>query len=900
MSLARIKATGLGKPRHRLVIGGCPYVFCSDTAMEQTAADGRIWVSGLDVDAVIKQIGNPMDVVPKVSGHTFRVRDRLVDDVMTKAFAYLPDVQTWLTDDLPRAGTTATVADETQWNAGDIAHVGIETVKVGGTATAQLTSLTRGYWDTTDHGHFAESGPGLRLIEVTNRPRSLKGRTAFLYAYGEGDSPTGNGTLIWTGVVSKDPQQSFGDDGVWWSVAVDNTARRLGVTIGEQLGDDLQVRGAYYHQGCYLYCEIAVHSGTGRGSAIDETCQFSIGGAGSDAILFESQEAFCEEFNSRAAAAIAAGITSGTPEVRAVSGGPTDWRIECKIDGSTPRYMTVDVFSPIDGASDPRRLYDSDYTRVNTVSAAEVYHVLWQDNAGVSGARQMPRGGFGDTIREPFGGGPGRDPGSGSSAGISRTIYVSGDVDLTGVDMVLIEWPSWADRPASTRAHYVQSVDTANRALVLNDPGEASTSALPHFIRAYAGSSAPKVKINKALVRTGHLGDLSSALVTEALDNHTKGQAPWITGDELGSWTSTVEAVSGGRPVVLQRDYVLGADIELAELYRHECRMLGLFIGFSSTGSLTPIQIKTFAATDPGITDVTVMRKPRPSWRPHGLGVVGGMIARTGYQPLHDKWEGPTIHDRDVTSESLDPTAAVVMIEPRSVYPTAGGDGTSARDLKELMQPLIGAYGRAYVMIGFEAPFTAYDVRMGDGVRFSAPSLPDLVTGTRIHGGTKQYIGQVIGRTEDWKRGRMKFLVHVPVVEPNGYSPAFGVTNETNVTGNIWDLTVRIGDPYGVENWGEAGDVPSDFVEVNDLVEIYKFNSSSPSPLTGTLSRVTDPDSLRVTFDGVFTPGAVHQWCLRYRGATQASTHMQLYGYWAGNDLRIGFSSPADADLLAA
>lgn len=888
MSWSRIKATGAGKLRLRLAISGFAHAAVSDSGMvADNATDGRTWRAGLKSEAVIiSERCSPIEVVPRSSSVSFEIVD--VAGYWTSVFAREPSKVTWLSADLATAATTANVASETGWAANDYAYIGLEAIKVGGTAAGQLTSLTRAQFNSTAITHYAESATAeLRSTEITDRPRTLIGRDALLYAYGEGDSATGAGTLIWRGIISQDPELN----GTTWTLEADSTVRLLGQTLGEGLKERIPARGIRYTP----YAPIRVTL-VGRNAAYHETsgvenrAEVSIGRP--TPVHYETQEEFCDALADALNSAVS-GWTN-VPTFRVFPNG-SEWDIWIQT-AATARYVNVHVESALDGETrrDYWRTEDGEPIGEHSgaaVAAATLYRVHWRDNdhAVVNTPRMVPRGTVGPVRAEYEGYPPTVDA-------VSRRVYLGGgEVSLTGVEVVHAEWPEWDREHRNLRnpVTYIDAVDTSDRFITL-------TASTPH---AWSGDP-PMFKITREIVRAGHLGNVVDTLITDAKVESARGGAPYVTADHLGDFSTPVSAAARGRPLILERNYTIGSAVELKDLLVGELRLAGLWLGFDSAGALRPLTFEVPVATDPDLTDITPLRTPRPTWQYNKFGTIGGARLELGYDPHEDKWAGPIFNIRDVTSLSRNPLGAIVDVKPRSTYgwrdsTTSYGwrDATTFSEAAELMAPLLGAFGYPYQIVTLDVPLTAFDVLLGSGVRFDSPYLPDVTTGTR---GVTDAVGLVVGRTINLRAGRITLELYVWNGAVRGYAPAVGITGQTNVSGNTWDLTVAFSDPDGTSTWHD-GDVPSDHFAASDAVEVYRWNTaSSIGTLTGSVVSVTDPSTIRVTFTGAWTPGGAgtEEWVLRYQAAAAADASMQKYAYWAAATRRIAFSTAAPARVF--
>lgn len=128
MSWTNIKSTGRGGLEFRLVIEGWPYQFVSQRDMEQTIADGRIRMAGLDrAGIVLEEQAKPHLAETEGRAITFRIVDRQNDDAATKAFFTLPTTTTWLSADITTASSSITTVGTLVGFT--VYHIGTEAIK---------------------------------------------------------------------------------------------------------------------------------------------------------------------------------------------------------------------------------------------------------------------------------------------------------------------------------------------------------------------------------------------------------------------------------------------------------------------------------------------------------------------------------------------------------------------------------------------------------------------------------------------------------------------------------------------------------------------------------------------------------------------------------------------------
>ena len=250
MSLARVKATGRGRLYVRVAIEGLPVVFVSARRMEQTQADGRIRVNGLDVKGL--KIGARADLRrATLEAQSIELKIEDLDRLpgsrhgrITRELWKRPAASTFLSAEASPSATTLTVYSTAAFAASGVVHVGTEAIAYTGKTATTFTGCTRAYWDTIAQRHFVADGEGLGDARVTDRPQSVEGRRVYLSIYGDGDDPQGDGSPRWRGVCATDLKWEKGV----WTVGVDPITRLLAQPVGSESSDAVRIRGIHY--GC--------------------------------------------------------------------------------------------------------------------------------------------------------------------------------------------------------------------------------------------------------------------------------------------------------------------------------------------------------------------------------------------------------------------------------------------------------------------------------------------------------------------------------------------------------------------------------------------------------------------------------------------------------------------------
>lgn len=884
MSWTRITETGRGKLRARLAIDGWPYEFVSHASMAVTAADERERLLGLKLDVLQwEESSNPIDVIPQSGGMTFEIVD--MDFAVTAALVTQPSNTCWLTEDLTATDVTMTVTTNAGFSVGDYVYIGSEVNKITSVSTAgEIECATDGsgdrkaFWGTTPTYHYSEDGADFRLVEITDKPRSMQGRVANLYVYGEGDDATSTatdaGNVIWSGIVSREPK--LRGEGTTWTLQCDSMARALDQNMGEGLGTPFKPRGIYYNAACALEVEVSIFSSNTWYSSIAARYSVELNDD-----FFETQEEFCEYLQSALETELSA--DANPPTVRVVSDGPTGWHFEVQPNASSVRYVRVLADSVVDGET-RGKLRDDAGSRVTTVSASNTYSVKWRrDDEPLRGVPRSFHTHFGALLA--------------TAGGDPKRLYIGGPpAALEDGSIIRVKLLN----PQGEHTHRQMKVDTYS---IGSGYVETSAMFLGGAGRFTSYDNSPELSISRKLAENADLADVMQAIDADYAVESPKGTNPhFLDGKHttLATWTNVVNDVVRGRDYVANRDYFIGGEITLGDFLKNECRMMGLWLGFNN-GKIVPIPIKTFVSTDPSVTSVAPLRSPRPSFELSSLGTLNGAEVKTGYKRFDDSWEGPTYLIRNVSTISRNPLGGTVKIEPRSTANASVSEATY-QDLVELLEPLIGTYGEPYYIVQFGVPLASFSVNLGDGVSFSSDYLPNPTDGTR---GVSNATGVVIGKNTDLTTGQINLTIQVQLNKYRGWAPALGIdaNNVTHDGSNTYTVTVERGDPYGAEtDWLPSPYNVSDVFTVGDRIEIYEWAVSAAIDEVGTIAAITDSTrQIQVNMDTSVGFSDAPHWCIRYNVASDSSlaTTQKQFGYWAGFDRRIGFTTGEEAGKFA-
>jgi len=842
---------------YRLVIEGLGIEAVTDPAMERLSPDiSRYRIVGLLRDGL--RIQEQCDIARgeiEAGGVTVSIVDRQVDQVWCEWLAQQPQEYTWLTADVSTIDASITVADNSVVTTNDVIHIGTEAMLVSGTSGADTIDVTsgRGWWQTIAQAHYTSDGEELVTPKVTvTRPTTLEGRRAYLYRYVDGDDLQGDGTLVWRGVCSTDARLE--DDGATWTITIDSIVSLLKQPIATDLDEPTTIRGIYYPAAEFIRFQFLESNGDDilSGRSHDRTAIIRMHG------FWETQEQWCEDIQlaidqaSNTSGAGTTGIVAGTTGVVEVEQAfglarrtadifvevqdSGHWGIRWIPDAGQPRHLLLGTFGGFGpGLELEGALINPWGSTIATPSAPHPWVIVAGDG-GVTSKGKVPRG--------IVGGGAGI--GGGAEPYSPQRIYP--DLNLTAVALgsigdydVQIEWGSGTP---SSGAYPVRNADA--------DEGWARVGVVDSR-HMYPGQ-LPKLSFRRRIAE-GNIGDLRDGLVTLAPDLANAGAMPFITTQDLASWTTVADRAASGRLLLESRRYIVGGEIDLDELVAQECRLFGVFPRLESDGKigLSYLELPTSTAILAGTLDdgdILVSDQP-PTWERNATdGSINVAEMKTGYSILEDDHEGTTFVIRDVTALSTRKATRKLEIAPLSLDPADfTWDYVSAVDVARRVLAIFGRpYSIVKVAVSSEWLTTAL---CGSVLGLRSPRIPNVFTGRRGVGqGSEQpAVGLVIGRDWDLSTETGTLTLIVSEAQTAGYAPSVFIDSSAVVSGNQYDLSVTFDDPSGVSMAPPAA-VLSDFYSVGDELYLLIWDATTQTAQTCVIDAVNDGASeLRVTFD---------------------------------------------------
>lgn len=906
MSWARTLATGKGSIEFRLAIEGWPeeFVTAEQMAFEIPSGDfaGRVRLFGLDNEG----IGYKDDVSPPHcdidgSGFLARIVDTPGSQDVCASLVGAPVADAFLTSTAEISDTTLNVTDSDAFTSGTYLHIGTEVVRVTGKGTGTLT-VAREQWDTKAQRHFVTLGSaGASAAYIADRPAGLEGRRAWLYVYGEGDDPRGDGTLAWSGKISSDAKM---EDGGTWAFQVDHMITVLDQKYGSDL-DEARLRGVFYPWNAPLQILIEEYGSLTPVNPPAKSITLAVIG------FWETNDEFVKDLSTLVASEIS-GFTSvaNGMELWAESLGddqPWYWRLKV---GNPGLFINVHSLSPVDQTL-------IGFTTGKTTKGVQNFVIDMTTHQGKN-LVSRPAVGIQSAFRNAFPGlsikgihDPSFDENGGTcprgtfggAANPPATVALADVRNASSFSQKYLQPDSvWVDADFDVPSHAAINVviggsDVGTYAVTdSHSPNrwircrwgknlaKNSTLAGPTH---YVGNTDTSVTVTFG-IRKQRLNGFIATLLSDSPADANRGATPFLReGDFDPGFQSQILSVAQRYPFSI-RDYVGKKARELGEVISADAKLLGMFVGANSVGQLTFREARHISPTEPVDFEFDSYLHDReivPTWEKAKVaGYVNGVEIHTGYDGAQDKHLGRMIRLIDQVSVSQHRTQNTIKVKPFSV---ASNVEENYRDLEAMWRPIIGYYGHASAHVGFEVDLRAYGVELGSSFSIYSEHIPDPTTGKR----DTVARGVIVSREWQLSQGRGKLGGFVSYVHAAGYAPAFTVTGQSG-SGTSWTLTVSKIAPDSGPSMYASGDEITDHITIGDEIRIWEWDDASPTVLSGTVTNVTAA-TIAVTFDSTWTPGGT--WVGSFDVASEATDWEQRYCYLSQDNRLIGFATPAIA-----
>lgn len=930
MTWSTIQTLGQGRVNYRLAIDGWADEWVTSEDIAGSITQGRTRRSGLLYSGL--QIRESVDIRDaKLSASSFEARIRSPNAL--SAFAKQPLEVAFLDSTVTESATewTLTNAQQSNITVNDYYHVGSETIQITakqlGPGNDKIT-VVRARRGTNQQRHYPDQATNVQAVPIWDGPPSMHGRRARLYAYGEDEAGTVDGTQIWLGIVDGHPQLDPSDN-MTWVIAIRPVTDLLKQQIAPTNDgrSDLKIRGRYHSKFAPYFFRIAEINTSSGAVTTDTGAQYTTG-------LFETDTDFAAQLQSDMLAALK--VSSQIDDI-SVATHPLNGFVMTFTLTATVRAVRINFASPFDGASVNVPIYRQQGSGLPIVSLTE-----WAASGTYFCYLSRSRGFFGGIVRSPIAllgpydpdplvGGHGipdgfqEDP---AATEVHNRLYCEG-IDAAGIsatDSVVIKHAFFPNGgPSGTSKEITATI--------------ASVSSADGYIQIDDTFTEPVLITEKSRIKfqddnSGSLFDFMNSLTANSVKMNL-GSTPAITSDDvnLSSGSDSFQSVVGdlapsNQKFLSDRKYVFKEGVEIEEILSQELQMLGGLPRIAADGKLA--LAKAVPAVDAQgaalALDSSNIVTPGggggwPTFVANADGIVN--VVRVSYS-MYSLPIGPSLLrslagavDVEVEFKNLVSIAqhknrglGVQTIAPMSM-PAQPVSWSELQDLpiKDIADRYFRLFSDTYyivevdVLLGNGTTSVFANALVGDVARVTCPFIPNVSDGTM---GITNKNALIIGRqwnldpANEGAPGRIRMLMRFTA--NRGYAPSARITAATVVSGNQWDLTVDSNDVAGSSMW-PSGTNLSDHFAAGYLVTAWQSDVATANSESGTVDSVTDPSTIRVTFAGTAPWGGSFSgtYFLRFKKASTSddvASGQAVYAYQADNNNEMYDSSIAVTRLL--
>lgn len=894
-SFTALCAAGSGKLDFELRIEGLSKIFVSDEGRASLSdASGRTRVPGLQAEGLgfgerVYLPGAELDV---------SIDEVKIDEVpgawlgsATSLFSTIAARVGTLTATLLAGDVTANVLDSSVFPNGYY-YIGTETIQVTARPTGTTITIVRGRYESTAQEHPVSAGEDAIATDIYDAPTGMATRRVWLYAICDDETATETTTVIWRGLLAREPTLS--EDTLTWSFGVESRAKALDASLAGGLDKPFNLRGIYYPGVAPLVIQVRRYTTASMDTVDADVGPLTLSG------FWETQREFTaalETLLNGDATISTWGVTFFCEDLG------EHWELYVTVAAASPKYISLYAGSRVDGIFSgalgrilSNRYAEDSEARVIIVTAGATYHcnrlmtAPSSDLIPYAEQRLVPRlnsVGFSYTSTE-----------ADIAAYPRGRVYLDRLGSLsTGDDLVVV--PQYQMTGAGTPAPFPDGEAPAAGIFPILSVTAASgyVTVDPHPAPAILASGGIQPTITAAARYAS--GDASvegfrTSLLSRAPAVANRGQGPWVTSDDLASWETVVTEAAAGRAWLLHRVYSFVKPVKAIDVLREEWKLLGVFPRLDADAKLSvrPLTIDTASSASVAITASSLLQdESLGGVSGDADGLVNTVELLRGYDPVEDKHVERNFIFRGMSALVRVHAERKLEIAPKA---RAVGDEPEWEDVYDTAARLIAFFGtRRVTSVKFETTLVNFAVLVGDWIELTIEALP--FDGTRAEwtsgGGITAKRALVIGRSWDLSTGVGRFEVLMPEAADNaaGYAPSCRV-NSAAGAGTAWTLTVE--QTY----YAESGNDTAHFV-AGQSIRLIEFDAVSPTIREGYVASVS-ATTVGVTLSAVWAGmGGATYYVICYDTSDDADTTASqlLKAYLAASTGRIPLASGTQA-----
>lgn len=947
MTWADVVATGdCTGVAYRLVVEGWPDVWVTDARITASAfADGRsvrpgLKYTGLKIreravlrEAWVQAEGIKFTINPTGDGSGGGVG---VDEDTMSSFTRTPVPVGWLKVSMPAGGSDKLYfANGAVFAIGTTLHVATETIRVSSGSAADsdgvFTFVERAKWHTTEQNHLISYGPGKAVIvPVYTHPPTMEGRRCYLYAYGPGDSTTGDGTIIWKGVVSSPPRMN--SDGLSWTIQADNISKVLEQKVAAASGLEYRIRGIYHpNTAPFNFWATAIFDAFHFTNSETLTMTQLAG-------FYETQDEWVTAVN-----AFLGFYASGTASdyidtLYYEERGPSPVITMNIKDNDDVALVVLESASVLEGDLQYQNSVLKNQSTQETHKVGEGFEmedgvgpIYWWDHYLGDSSQEYSCYGFASSSDDPsappftyplpasraVAGSPNRTTKPPFFNYTLFSDYLPGGFPSNRIYLNTVEELEIGDTLAILNGDSAVLVKLTN-VVEGTDSGAGSRYVDFDFM---SGDSVVYMTDQTRIVpvRTfendGGLDDFCAGLIA-ASPNANDGDTPFITADDMDF--SALLLAYGGYATIddfwKHRSYAFLKPVPVKTILAEELKAIGWMMRLDQNGACAFAPLPLVSGTtdaSASITDTEILLPAGksggmwPQWEAQTDGIVNVVTGRFGYKPIEDDFDpsrDATIREITSIAEHKSNGKGTAEIAPRSTparvpqirirvsvngfpkYITKGG-GERAGATPQQIAAWISSYMRVlsmdYSVVTIAVPFKFFGLLIGDIVEVTSALIPNGLGGRGITSQKAAIVGREWNLDPSAGGGMGKLTLYFPRQVSGGYTPSGRVTAQSNLGGNNWRITMSAANAFNLR-WSDngSGNVAKHFA-VNDAVRVVLVNSASPTTIAGTVT-ATNPGAgtVDVSLGSTWTPGA-STWNLIFQHDSAATTRQRNFVFIA-------------------
>ena len=881
----QVKEFGDGALDFRLEIEGFPVEWVTNKRITHASgADGRQVLGGLHYEGIeITERIVMAESLLTVGPIAFRITPpyKIVDD----STQWTDEATYWLAREIDPVetidvaleydDTTISFTSGQTWANGTVFFLGTETIRV-----TSWPTIERAIWGSQAQAHpLASFGRTFDVYTYTQLPPTMEGRRVWLYAYGEGDDPAGDGgndgTPIWRGVVVRVPYLAGGQQQNTWIIDCQSVTHLLNQNVAGEI-ESASVVGIYHHDQCPFVMN-AHFDGVDYGTTGIAGSAYWYRG------IDQSEAAFIASVNSWITTVFDAWDTDINDYFTFFGLVKTDEGLQLMATRSADANVVfvVSIGSPLVGfalagsnGKDWRAFASAigipslDPNETGYVPLTMDPEIVAHDTGyAYQGAPAMVLGDARPILHFSVQGA------FGASTATHSRLRIHIDTDYSGVDYVYISGTRKPDgifhvtnAGLTSSVYWIEVEDWRSTAQVVTASGVSIVDPLSSA--GCIGYLNGETKIDAVRnYGVGRVDDFMIGLKVAARDLGNAGDTPFITSSDITNLEPT--SVHG---LARWRVYSFLRRQRLSDIIKSELRFINHFLRLDLEGKID-------SAALPRWTEATVVDAlhtidgssiltqcdgagSAPKYTPNRDGRTSMVQIQHRYLPRDDEWEDKPAVFYDPGSVSINKSRgkAPEEIKLYSTPVTPAGSDELIILQEEVARPRLAFFSRQYPVVEFEVPFTKFDVLCGDVVSVTHPDIPDAegargVTGRR---------GVVIERRWNMDGAKARRGVLTVQLTPRGivgYAPSGFITAASGAT-TTWTLGVSTDGSFdeGALNatmaqfGADIGGIAEHFA-VGDFVRVYLFNEYAPTVATGVITaRNVGLETLTVLFDASFNP----------------------------------------------